>query len=72
MSKIIKGVIIFLITLPILIGGVLTEYLQGLLVNSFPAFSESIMVTLMGTFIIAGIIYYLAIRKLVDWVLNLI
>ena len=72
MSKIIKGVIIFLITLPILIGGVLTEYLQGLLANSFPAFSESIMVTLMGTFIIAGIIYYLAIRKLVDWVLNLI
>lgn len=72
MSKIIKGVIIFLITLPILIGGVLTEYLQGLLVNSFPAFSESIMVTLMGTVIIAGIIYYLAIRKLVDWVLNLI
>ena len=72
MSKIIKGVIIFLITLPILIGGVLTEYLQGLLANSFPAFSESIIVTLMGTVIIAGIIYYLAIRKLVDWVLNLI
>lgn len=72
MSKIIKGVIIFLITLPILIGGVLTEYLQELLANSFPAFSESIMVTLMGTVIIAGIIYYLAIRKLVNWVLNLI